>query len=30
VSREFMEFLLEELKGINDRWTARRRRIGES
>jgi DNA-binding transcriptional regulator GbsR (MarR family) len=30
VSREFMEFILEELKGINDRWTARRRRIDES
>jgi DNA-binding transcriptional regulator GbsR (MarR family) len=29
VSRAFMEFILEELRGINDRWTARRREIGE-
>ena len=25
VSREFMQFILDELHGINDRWTARRR-----
>ena len=29
VSRAFMEFILEELRDINDRWTARRRELGE-
>jgi DNA-binding transcriptional regulator GbsR (MarR family) len=27
VSREFLQFILEELHGINDRWAARRREI---
>jgi DNA-binding transcriptional regulator GbsR (MarR family) len=27
VSRAFMEFILEELRGINDRWTDRRREL---
>jgi DNA-binding transcriptional ArsR family regulator len=27
VSREFMRFILDELHGINDRWTARRREL---
>jgi DNA-binding transcriptional regulator GbsR (MarR family) len=30
VSRAFMQFILEELRGINDRWTARRSELGES
>jgi DNA-binding transcriptional regulator GbsR (MarR family) len=29
VSRAFMQFILEELRGINDRWTARRRELDE-
>jgi DNA-binding transcriptional regulator GbsR (MarR family) len=29
VSREFMQFILEELHGINDRWAARRRELEE-
>lgn len=27
VSREFMRFLIDELQGINERWTARRREL---
>jgi len=29
VSRAFMQFILEELHGINDRWAAHRRELGE-
>jgi DNA-binding transcriptional regulator GbsR (MarR family) len=29
LSRDFMEFILEEVRGINDRWAARRRELEE-
>ena len=30
VSRAFMQFILEELRGINDRWTTRRRELDDT